>query len=114
MENGGDNFKFSSLTGRLSKRTPFSLEEAWRGSYAFFCRFLHVPETANFVAWVTRDPKLLIFDKETLTPTKYTRLELEKMSKAVSHGDQLFVSGPPPLRRQQNPVTGRMEIFREA
>ena len=32
-------------------------------SYAFCCRFLHVPETANFVAWVTRDPKLLIFDK---------------------------------------------------
>ena len=82
-------------------------------SYAFCCRFLHVPETANFVAWVTRDPKLLIFDKETLTPTKYTRLELEKMSKAVSHGDQLFVSGPPPLRRQQNPNMGRMEIFRE-
>ena len=35
------------------------------------------------------------------------------MSKAVSHGDQLFVSGPPPLRRHQDPDTGRMEIYRE-
>ena len=39
--------------------------------------------------------------KETLALTKSVRLDLEKMSKAVSHGDQLFVSGPPPLRRHQ-------------
>ena len=81
-------------------------------SFAFCCRFLHVPDTANFIAWITRDPKLLIFDKKTLALTRSTKLDLEKVSKAVSHGDQLFISGPPPLRRHQDPNTGRMEIYR--